>query len=326
MSKKKKIPDIIKRVQSYKPPFIDFSKQKVISHTQLSIYNSCSYRWGLHYRDGKKINNPSISLIFGTALHNVIQEFLTIFYSESKAAALRYDMETKFRDSLRQLYLEEYKKNGNKHFSSVEEMDEHCIDGLEIIRYFKKKVETYFSKRGWWLVGCEIPINYNIKPNVFYNGSLDVVLYHEPTNTIEILDLKTSTRAWSKKYQQKDEVKIAQILLYKKLFSEQYDFPIDNIGVKFIILKRKINTESDYPEKRIQEFKVSSGKININKSMRLLDSFVKNAFTEEGIIKTEKFKKSPSLHNCKFCPYNNLPELCDKDKPQNKWRNPFEIF
>jgi len=326
MSKKKKIPDIIKRVQSYKPPFIDFSKQKVISHTQLSIYNSCSYRWGLHYRDGKKINNPSISLIFGTALHNVIQEFLTIFYSESKAAALRYDMETKFRDSLRQLYLEEYKKNGNKHFSSVEEMDEHCIDGLEIIRYFKKKVETYFSKRGWWLVGCEIPINNIILPYLSFSGSLDIVLYHEPTDTIEIIDLKTSTRSWSKKYQQKDEVKLSQILLYKTFFSTQFDFPIEKINIKFLILKRKINEEGEYKEKRIQEFSPASGKGKINKSLGLLNKFVSKAFDSEGNIIKDKFPKSPSLHNCKFCPYNNLPELCDKDKPQNKWRNPFEIF
>lgn len=322
--KKKKIPDIIKRVQSYKPPFIDFSKQKVISHTQMTKFLNCNYAWGLHYRDGKKINNPSISLIFGTALHEVLQHYLTVFYNESKAAADRLDLETSFKDKLRQFYLEEYKKNGNKHFSSVEELDEYCIDGLEIIRYFKRKKEEYFSKRGWWLVGCEMPINYNIKPNVFYNGSLDVVLYHEPTNTIEILDLKTSTRAWSKKYQQKDEVKIAQILLYKKLFAEQYDFPIDNIDVKFMILKRKINTESDYPEKRIQEFKPASGKIKIKKATDLLNVFANSTYDDNGLVKTIEFKKNPK--GCQFCPYNELPELCDKGNPHNKWRNPFSLY
>lgn len=323
---KKKIPYIVQQVQKYKPPFIDFSKQKVISHTQMTKFHNCNFSWGLHYRDGHKIFNPSISLIFGTSLHEVLQNYITVFYSQSKAAADRLDLETEFKDLLRKSYLEEFKKNGNVHFSNVEELDEHCIDGLEIIRYFKRKKETYFSKKGWWLVGCEVPVNYNILPNVYYNGALDIVLYHEPTNSIEILDLKTSTRAWSKKYQMKDEVKIAQILLYKKIFSEQFDFPIDNIDVKFLILKRKISIDGDFPEKRIQEFKPASGKIKLKKATDLLDLFANNTFDENGIPNQDKFKKSPSVNNCKFCPYNDKPELCDKNKPLSKWRSPFEII
>jgi uncharacterized protein YnzC (UPF0291/DUF896 family) len=321
----KKIPYIVKLVKNYKQPFIDFSKQKVISHTQLTKFNNCNFSWGLHYRDGHKINNPSISLIFGTSLHNVIQEYLNVFYNQSKVAADELDLEIKFKDLLRSSYLSEYKKNGNKHFSSIEEMDEHCIDGLEILRYFKKHKGKYFSKRGWWLLGCEVPINYNILPNVYYNGALDVVLYHEPTNTIEIIDIKTSTRSWSDKYQKKDETKLAQVLLYKKIFAEQFDFPIDNINVKFFILKRKIKEDGDFPEKRIQEFSPASGKIKLKKATDMLNIFANSVFDENGIIKTTKFKKSPSLNNCKFCPYNDLPELCDKNKPNNKWRDPFSI-
>lgn len=324
---KKKIPNIIKQVQLYKPPFINFGTQKVISHTQMTKFNNCPFSWALHYRDGHKINNPSISLIFGIALHEVIQEYLNVFYNQSKAAADRLDLETKFKDLLRSSYLSEYKKNKNKHFSSVEEMDEHCIDGLEILRYFKRKKETYFSKRGWYLVGCEVPVNYNARPNVYYNGALDVVLYHEPTNTIEIIDIKTSTRSWSPKYQQKDETKLAQILLYKKLFSEQFGFPIDNINVKFFILKRKIKEDGDYPEKRIQEFIPANGKIKIKKATDMLNLFIESTFDENGIIKNTNFKKSPSPNNCKFCPYNDREDLCNKGNPQSnsKWRNPFTI-
>ena len=66
--------------------------------------------------------------------------------------------------------------------------------GVEIIRTFAKKRNQYFSKRGWYLVGCEVPImitpnkRYN---NVIYQGYLDVVMYHEPTNTFKIIDIKT---------------------------------------------------------------------------------------------------------------------------------------
>lgn len=327
MAKKKKhIPPFVKQVQAYKAPFINFGTQKVISHTQMTVFNTCNFRWGLHYRDGYKTFNPSISLIFGTAIHEVIQDYLGVFYNESKAAANRIDMETQFKDKLRSKYLEEFNKNKRKHFSTVEELNEHSIDGLEIIRYFKRKVDKYFSKIGWYLVGCEIPINYNILPNVYYNGSLDVVLYHEPTNTIEIIDIKTSTKAWHKKYQQKDENKLAQLILYKKLFAEQFQFPIENIDIKFLILKRKLNQESDFVEKRFQEFIPASGKNKIEKANTLLNSFAHSVFEETGIVKKDKFKKNISKDSCMFCPYKDNEELCAKNNPKTKWRNPFDIF
>ena len=83
-----------------------------------------------------------------------------------------------------------------------------------IIRDFSKNKGKHFSKRGWFLVGCEIPISLtpNIKlPNVLYQGYLDIVMYHEPTNTIRIYDIKTSTGGWYDK-QKKDELKQFQLI------------------------------------------------------------------------------------------------------------------
>lgn len=323
--KKQKLPYIVQQIRNYKPPFINFGTQKVISHTQLTKFNNCNFGWGLHYRDGHKIFNPGIALIYGTAIHECIQDYLSKYYNESAAAANRMDLEIMFKDKLRFKYQEEFKKNGNIHFSDVDEMEEHYIDGLETIRYFKRKKEKYFSKKGWFLVGCEIPINYNALPNVYYNGYLDVVLYHEPTNTIEIIDLKTSTRAWYDK-SKKDENKLAQLLLYKKLFADQFEFPIDNISVKFLILKRKIKEEGEFKEHRIQEFIPASGKGKINKAVELLENFTHSAFEDDGKMKLEKFKKTISKESCMFCPYKTNEELCSKGTPNTKWRDPFSIF
>jgi RecB family exonuclease len=43
-------------------------------------------------------------------------------------------------------------------------------------------------------------------------GYLDVVLYHEPSNTFKIIDIKTSTKGWNK-YTKKDESKQFQLVL-----------------------------------------------------------------------------------------------------------------
>ncbi len=325
MAKTQKIPDIIKQVKAYKPPPIDWSCQKVISHSQMTVFNSCSYRWGLHHRDGHKLPNPSIHAIFGTSIHETIQSYLTIYYEQSKAAADRLDMSMSFRQKLKSEYLEQYEKNNKTHFSTPEELDEFCDDGIQILRYFKNKVGGYFSKKGWYLVGCEVPISYNILPNVFYNGFLDLVLYHEPTNTIEIIDLKTSTKAWYDK-SKKDEGKLAQLLLYKKLFSEQFGFPIENIGVKFLILKRKIKEDLDFPEKRFQEFVPASGKGKISKSFEMLEKFANSTFDEHGVIRKDKFKKNISPESCRFCPYIDRDDLCSRGTPFKKQPSPFDIF
>jgi len=322
---KKKIPALVKQVKAYKPPFIDFSKQKVISHTQMTIFNGCEFRWGLTYRDGHKIPNYNINLLFGIVLHEVIQHYLTTFYEKSGAEADRIDLESLFKLKLKQEYVVQYNKNNKIHFSNPAELDEYCLDGLEIIRYFKRKRGEYFSKKGWFLLGCEIPVSYDILPNVLYKGALDLVLYHEPTNTVEIIDLKSSTRAWYDK-SKKDENKLSQLVLYKKLFSEQFNFPIDNISIKFMILKRKIKEDGDFPEKRIQEFIPASGKVKLKKAFTLLENFAHSAFDQFGKIKTDPFKKHISPSSCQFCPYKEDDKLCPKGKTPAKWRNPFEIF
>ena len=70
-------------------------------------------------------------------------------------------------------------------------------------------------------------------------GYLDVVTYHEATETFKIIDIKTSTKGWSD-YAKKDEDKQYQLLLYKQFFSEQYGIPLDKIEIEFFILKRKV--------------------------------------------------------------------------------------
>ena len=48
---KKKIPNIVKQVTSKIIPSVDFSTEKVISHSQITIYDKCPYRWKLQYKD-----------------------------------------------------------------------------------------------------------------------------------------------------------------------------------------------------------------------------------------------------------------------------------
>lgn len=316
----KKIPKTVKDLKNLKVPEINYSFNKNVSYSQLNIYSTCPHHWGLKYRDGFKIFEPSIHAVFGTALHVALQKYLTVFYEESKAAANRFDVEELFKDTLREEYQNSFKKNKNIHFSNPGELNEFFDDGLNIINYIKSKSGKYFSKRGWYLIGCEMPIV--LKPiknisNVLFGGFIDVVFYHEPTNTIKILDIKTSTRGWTDR-EKKDEKKMTQLVLYKKFFSEQYNFPIDNIEVEYFITRRKVFEDGEFPQKRIQEYKPPSGKIKIKKAQSLLENFLIDTFNNDGSFKLNTLEKKPSKENCRFCPFSNNPDLCDKNEEVKK--------
>ena len=54
-----------------------------ISYSQLSMFSECPLRWKLNYIDDLSISEPSIHLLFGTAMHEVIQTWLEVMYHDS---------------------------------------------------------------------------------------------------------------------------------------------------------------------------------------------------------------------------------------------------
>ena len=307
----KKIPTIVKRIRNFNPEKINYGYQNHISYSQLSMFRSCPHKWALQYKDGHKTFSPSIHTVFGTAFHETLQHYLDVMYEKSGAAADRENIEELLEEKLREEYSNQYKKNNSQHFSNGEEIREFYNDGVEILKFIKKKRSAYFSKKGWYLVGCEIPISIipnNTYKNVIYQGYLDVVLYHEPTNTFKIIDIKTSTRGWNTKTK-KDEDKHFQLILYKKFFSEQFGIPEKDIDIEFLITRRKVYLDGEYPQKRIQEFKPASGRNKLAKATRVLNEFITTVFDKNG-YKEKDYHPQPSKWNCTFCPFKENQKLC----------------
>ena len=300
---RKKPPVILKEIREKKLPEIDYATQKSISYSQMSMFNECPKKWSLQYREGHKSFTSSIHTVFGTALHETLQHYLTVMYEQSGAAADRINTSEMLEENLREEYKKQYKANNNQHFVSPDELREFYEDGVEIIRELSKDKTKYFGKRGWHLVGCEVPIVLTPHPkyqNVMFQGYLDIVLYHEPTNKIKIIDIKTSRQGWGKK-EKSDENKLAQLVIYKKYFSELYNVPIENIEIEFMIVKRKIFESDTYVIKRVQQFKPASGKVKLNKVTKSIDEFIERAFDRNGYKEVDH---QPKLNgNCKWCPF-----------------------
>ena len=314
MGKKTKLPEILKYIKNFKPIEINYAYQKGISFSQLSMYSSCPKKWALQYKEGHKVATPSINMTFGTAIHETVQKYLHTMYESSGVQADKMNLEEYFEERFRETYAKEYSSNKNIHFSNPEEMREFFDDGIAILEFFKKRRGEYFASKGWHLVGIELPIviipdkRYN---NILYNGYIDLVMYNENTNSFTIYDIKTSTRGWGDK-EKKDEIKQFQILLYKNYFSEQFGVPIENIDVKFFILKRKIWEDSEYPQKRVQEFIPANGKTKVNKAKNALNLFIESVFNVDGTYKNINHPAQPSKSNCLYCPFKNRKDLCEE--------------
>ena len=278
-----------------------------ISYSQLSMFSECPQRWKLNYIDKVTESEPSIHLLFGTAMHEVIQTWLEVMYHDSVKNANKLNLEQRLHDKMMELFKQDKEAYG-KNPCTLEEMREFFQDGVDILDFLKKRRADYFSKRGYKLIGCEVPINVDLKKNVNIVGYLDLVILDERTDIITIYDIKTSTRGWNK-WMKKDENKTQQLLLYKQFYAKQYNHPIDKIEVEYFIVKRKLWEEAMFPQKRVQKFSPASGTVSMNKVAKRLNTFLDLAFDDEGNRISENIIPTPSKKACKWCEFKNT-EYC----------------
>jgi len=280
-----------------------------ISYSQLSMFNECPQRWKLNYVDKLRVSESNIYLVFGTAMHEVIQTYLDIMYNNSVKNAEKLDLNKMLFDNMCGEFIKAKEQDG-KPPCTKEELSEFLQDGVEILDFIKTRRNQYFQKRDYELIGCEVPIELKLKKNVGFIGYLDLVILHKPTNTLKIIDIKTSTRGWNK-YQKADKNKTQQLLLYKQFYAEQYNHPIENIEIEYFIVKRKLWENTDFPQKRVQKFVPASGKPSMNKVIKGLDLFLDVAFDDEGKHNTDKIFALPSKKACKWCEFRKT-EYCSE--------------
>jgi len=312
----KKIPAIVKQVQKHKLSEIDYKTQKNISFSQLQIYHQCPHQWDLVYRQGHKIYRPTIHTVFGTAFHETVQNWLTVMYEVSGAEADKINLHEYLCDKLKFHYINELKNVDNTHFSTKEELGDFLEDGIQILDFIRKNRSAYFSIKGWYLVGIEIPILITPEPeypNTLYKGFLDLVLYNEKTDSFYIYDIKTSTRGWTDK-EKKDEIKPMQLIYYKEYFSRQFGVPQDKINVEFFIVKRKLWEQSEFVQKRVQQWVPPSGPMKTKKALAAISDFITTCFNQDGTLKETQKEKKPSDTACRFCPFKDRPDLCDRGR------------
>ena len=283
---------------------------KKISYSQYSMWSQCPHRWKTAYVDGIREYSDSIHTMFGTSMHEVIQTFLTVMYNDTAKLAEQLPLEDMLRTRMKRNFEQIVEANGGEMFCTESDMVEFYTQGIEILKFIRKKRAQYFSKKGYELIGIEVPLNYNLPSGVKFVGFIDIVIRDTIRDVIKIYDIKTSTMGWNK-YMKADKNKTDQLLLYKQFYSKQFNHPIDKIEVEYFIVKRKLYENLDFPQKRVQKFVPANGKPSINKVIARLDVFLKECFTSDGEYNIEHiYRKEASKKNCRFCDFNQT-EYCD---------------
>lgn len=281
-----------------------------ISYTQYSMWSSCPHQWKLAYVDKLKPKDSSIELIFGTSMHEAIQQWLTYRFEQGEQYADDFDIYGFFKTKLMDLFKEQIREDPetkDKVFlCDKATLKEYYEDGVAILEYLREHQNKYFPTKAYKLIGIETELAIPLSEHLDFTGFIDALIYNEDDQIYTIIDFKTSGKGWTS-WQKGDDKKVNQILLYKKFYSEQFDVPLKNIHTEFIILTRKVQKNGN----RIERFAPDNSKMAIKKAELSFQHFLKTTFTEDGSVREGNLPPTPSKSNCMFCFCKADASLCN---------------
>jgi hypothetical protein len=283
-----------------------------VSFSQYSTFSTCPRMYKHQYIDKLGESSANIHTIFGTSMHEVIQHYLSVFYGVSKKQANELNLDKMLLEKLKTEFLTEKEKMSEGTPCTQLELEEFFGDGRRILEWFVKHIEKFYTKSGYELVAIEMPLNYEIKAGVHFIAFIDIVLREIGSGEVIIIDLKTSTNGWNK-YQKEDKIKNAQILIYKKFYSDLFGVPMQNIKVEFQIMKRKLMEDAPYPIPRISKHIPPNGRPSVMKAYDEFMGFINTVFDDTGERRLDiEYSKTPGKNkkNCKYCEFY-ARKICD---------------
>jgi hypothetical protein len=244
-------------------------------------------------------------------MHETIQHYLSVMYGVSKKQADEINLDKLLLEKMKDAFTKEKESLSEGAPCTQIELEEFYGDGRRILAWLTKNMQKFYSKSGYELVGIEIPLNAKIKEGVNFIGFIDIVLRDMAENSIIIIDLKTSTMGWNQ-YQKADKFKNAQILLYKKYYSELFNIPLQKIRVEYQIMRRKLPEDSAFPIPYVSKHIPANGAPSVTKVYDEFVEFVNTVFNDDGTFKDIPFPKVPgtSKKNCKWCEFMSRG-ICD---------------
>lgn len=298
------------------------SKNTHISYSSFSTYQKCPKLWDLQYRQKVVPFIQSVYTIFGTAMHETIQEWLEVLYYDKVKTANEMDINKLLEDNMTKAFKTALAVNKGMpiegEYPAKKELDQTTFirffnEGKDILTFLRKNRKAYFPSKTTQLAGIETLLYQDIKPGVKFKGLVDLVLYHPNSERWTIVDIKTSTRGWNENNKKNPNLK-AQVVLYKEYFAKQFNISKDAIDVKFFIVKRQVprNAEFAKMQRRVQEFSPPSGPRITKSTLTELDKFLSEVVGPDGKLIDKEYKCNSAFGKCNHCEPFLVLEMIEK--------------
>ena len=278
------------------------SQNKHISYSSISTYNKCPKLWELQYLRNAVPFTQNIYTCFGTAMHETIQEWLTVMYHDKAKAAMDMNLKDLLYANMIKAYKQGKAQMGHEHFSSQEELTQFWLEGTHILEWLKKKRGAYFTTKSMMLAGVETLLYQEIRPGVMFKGLVDLVFYHPNSDEWTIMDIKTSTSGW-RDSQKNNPNLTAQVVLYKEFFAKQFNVDREKINVEYFIVKRRVPKEAEFAsmQKRVQEFRPNAGPRKTKQVLEQMNKFITDVVGEDGEYIDQEYKCTNPFGRCEHC-------------------------
>ena len=278
------------------------SKNLHISYSSISTYNKCPRLWEKQYLRNEIPFTQNIYTCFGTAMHETIQEWLTVLYHDKVKAAMEMDLDKLLYVNMVKAYRMGKASMNGDHFSSADELTQFYLDGKHILNFLKKKRNAYFTTKNNMLAGVETLLYQELKPGVMFKGLIDLVFYNKNTDEWTIIDIKTSTSGW-RDQQKKNPNLTAQVILYKEFFARQFGVDKDKINVEYFIVKRRVPAEADWAsmQRRVQEFRPNAGPRKTKQVLAQMNKMISETVGEDGKFIDQEYSCNSPLGKCSEC-------------------------
>lgn len=255
-----------------------------ISYSELREWWDCSYRHKLRHVQKIDLSKPSIHLVFGTATHAVAEHFL-----KTKEIDL-----TKAEKTLDEGYekhgtLEDFVKNPKeKLMSSVQNIMN------ELPKFLDEKFPGWVTVDAEELMYEDVKVLFEHHAGLKFKGYIDCIIKvpgkKEGQFLYWIIDFKTANRPWNREAMS-DEKKRAQLVLYKKIWSNKHEIPIKDIRCGFITLLK-----TGKSGKLCALIPVSVGEVTITRVLKVLNNSL-TSITKGVAIKNR--------NSCTYCDYKD---------------------
>jgi RecB family exonuclease len=252
-----------------------------ISFSELKNWEKCPFYHKLTYIDKIKVFQGNEHTAFGTAMHTVCENILTVGLDNPQK-------------SFDEFFLTELRKIQDVTDLNGKLLADMRVQGKELAPMVKSAVEDYFGT-DYEVVAVEEKLYEDIEgiKNIKFKGFIDLVL---KTNDgqYHVIDWKTCGWGWNAR-RKAEKMTVYQLIFYKHFYSIKYNINPENITVHFGLLKRTGK------KNRIELFKTTSGEKRSENALKLLYQAVYNILAKN-YTKNRMACTTCEFKNTKHCP------------------------